>query len=58
MTFYILIAETGGQVGSNLLCFEVHQNKNNKSLTFEIEGYFGVDNVDDGVVFWCMFDCD
>lgn len=47
MTFYILIAETGGQVGSNLLCFEVHQNKNNKSLTFKIEGYFGVDNVDD-----------
>lgn len=47
MTFYILIAETGGQVGSNLLCFEVHQNNGSRSLTFEIEGYFGVDNVND-----------
>lgn len=29
-----------------------------KAILDNYDVEYGVDNVDDGVVFWCMFDCD
>ena len=47
MSFYILLSETGGEEGKNCISFEVHQNALKQQVVFEVEGYYGVDDVND-----------
>lgn len=47
VSFYILLSETGGEEGKNCLSFEIHQNSLKQAVIFEVEGYYGVDDVNE-----------